>query len=372
MAANTFDRIIIGAGFAGLSAAYHFSLLGERVVVLDRGSGKDNASFASTAEMNHDPDVNWDKVIAVHGLEAAKDIWQLTEKAIVLLTAFAHREGSEHFEAKRVPAHMFSTTAEGRSAIEHKYGRYRALGAKVTLESNPHLLHPSFKAALTLVGDGRTNNQAILRTLRRAVKQNGGMVYHQREVEHIEPGSPVHVHTSHGEVLSARRVLVATGDQSIPKLKRFPIERQRTYVVRYESPRLAELYRTAMMWDVAEPFHYIRSFAGRQLWVGGEDARADSTTKHTESQALKRLHEFSKEVLRLDRSYTPTGHWSGVFFPTARSLPYIIPADESGIGYSIGFGGSGLLMSFVSGYLQAKWAKKQESHYQHLFADDRR
>ncbi|MEK7614013.1 MAG: FAD-binding oxidoreductase [Patescibacteria group bacterium] len=366
-----YDLIVIGAGFAGLSAAYHFGLMGKRVLVLEKGSGKENASFASTAEMNHDPDANWNMVMQTHGYDAARDLWKLTERSLTLLTDFAHREGAENFETKRVPAHMFSYGDLGDEYLNEKFEIYTKLGANVSRSYAPNTPHPSFTSALTLLGDGRTNNQAILRTLARVVRAQGNRVMRHTEVVSVNATSgTVHVTTANGTVYRASRALVATGMHTISGLRSFPIEPHRTFVVRYENHHMPEPFRSAIMWDVHEPFHYIRSFAGHQLWIGGEDMPEHQVTKEREERAYKRLHEFSKEILKLGEKYTSTGSWSGTFFPTKRSLPYIANDPNFPISYSVGFGGSGLLMSLVSGYLHAAWESGKELHYKKLFVLD--
>ncbi len=102
------DHIIIGAGIAGLSAAYHFAKDGHSVVVLEATDGKSGASFASTAEMNHDPDAKWEKVVERFGIEGAREVWELSDFAMEKLADFAHRPGEEHFGTERLPAHLLS------------------------------------------------------------------------------------------------------------------------------------------------------------------------------------------------------------------------------------------------------------------------
>lgn len=371
MKTESFDRIVVGAGFAGLSAGYFAGNAGERVLILDKGTGTENASFASTAEMNHDPDVDWESVIDRFGVARARDIWRLTEQAIVLLTAFAHRPNAEHFETKRVPAHLFSSRHATDHVLQHKYDVYKKLGVPVVLEATPCSLHPSFTAALTLGGDGRTNNQALLRTLAHVVRTQGGRILRKCEVVGIDTsGSIPRVVTKSGDAYQGRRIHIATGDQAIAGVRALPIERRRTFVLKYRRQQMPALFRSSIMWDVDEPFHYIRSFAGTDVWIGGEDMAERDVTAALETRAFKRLRDFATNTLGVDVSFTEHGAWSGTFFPTKRSLPYIADDPHEPISYSVGFGGSGLLMSFISGYLHAEWRQKRLRKYQELFALD--
>lgn len=359
------ETVVIGAGFAGLSAALYAARRGEHVVVLEKGTGKESASFASTAEMNHDPDVDWDGVIKRFGLEAAQRIWQLTERAMDDLAHFSKSSGAPAFETKRLPAHLFAYEEKDILHIEQKFERYRSLGARVSLSAG---LHPSFMRSLTIENEGRTNNQALLKALQHTLRSVGGKIMRGMDVVAITGSGPYTLTCAGGRTLKARNVHVATGDGA-GLVEGISVSRVRTFVVRYESAELPQLFRDSLMWDVHEPFHYIRSFRGRQLWVGGEDTLDHNVTNEREAQALRALEHFTRDVLKLPENMRMTGSWGGTFFPTDRSLPYI-GTDARGVRVSVGFGGSGLLMSYISGYLHEAWMRGVDLEYRDLFALD--
>lgn len=363
------DFIVIGAGIAGLSCAYHLTKDGYSVMVFEKSDGKDNASYASTAEMNHDPDASWDRIISKFGIRGARYIWKLSEFSAQKLTKFAHRPGSEHFSTKRVPAHIFTYDQKGVTLLKKRFELYKKIGAQVTFTENAKSLHKNFRSSITIKNEGATNNQALLIALRAATHEQGGKVIYKTPVVDLKVNKRgVEVRTKKGNIFHTKHVILATGGIELINLP-VKIGRERTFVVSYKKRNMDKLFSSSLLWDTAEPFHYIRSFVGKRLWVGGEDVAEESYTPSSDKRHIAALDKYSREVLALDSSYVleKKKSWSGVFFPTARGLPYIGDVAGTPIKLALGFGGTGILMSFVSGYLIASWLKKKEMKYKPLF-----
>jgi glycine/D-amino acid oxidase-like deaminating enzyme len=368
---ETYDYVIIGAGIAGLSAAYHLGKDGHSALVLEATDGKDGASQASTAEMNHDPDASWDKVVERHGLAGAKKVWQLSDLAIDVLTKFAHRPGEEHFGTNRLPAHLYSYHEHDAEELKNKYEFYKSIGADVTFAEDGSALHESYKAVLTIVDEGETNNQEILKLLAHAVREQGGEIHHQTRVMRITSrGGVPAVETENGETYLGRRIIIATGDGKGLTPVPLVINRVRTFVIAYERKDMRPLFRESLMWDTDEPFHYTRSFDNTRLWVGGEDVEEKAHDPKGDAGRYAAIENYAKDVLHLDDSYKRDGEWNAVFFPSERGLPYIGDFKDTPLSVSVGFGGSGILTSFISGYLHAAWLRGEHLEYKTLFAPE--
>lgn len=365
---QVFDLIVIGAGFAGLSAAYHFATKGkQKVLVLEKGDGKDNASFASTAEMNHDPDIDWQKVIKKFGVEQASRIWKLNEQEIKRLSLFAHSPNVPHFETKRTSAFLYGQTSEDLKNIRQKFALYKKIGAKVEFPiSAPDAF---FKHALCIKNDGKTNNQAILTGLKKVIRENGGQVLYGKEiVSVIRKDAQLYEMATSSKTYFTKKVLVATGDQTILGLDTLPIQKIKTFVTRYTlTGKESKIIKEGVFWDTARPFHYIRTFGDRELWVGGEDVVLAQGVSFDEKKKVVALRDYVENKIQIVQGTQYLGHWSGTFFESERSVPYIYQNENTGIMYSVGFGGSGLLMSLASGYLQYMWQKGKMKEYKKIF-----
>lgn len=366
---NIYDLIVVGAGFAGLSAAYHFSNSGKKVLVLEADNGKNSASFASTAEMNHDPDFNWGIFVKKFGLKMAQDVWKLNDSYINILSEFAHSKKTKNFETKRLSAILFSTKNKDIE-LKNKFNIYKKIANNVEILNEPEKIFPKWKHAFEIYGEGRTNNQAILSNLKKIIKLNEGKIKYYHKVSKIENKNYYTITANNSKKFFSKKVLIATGDQNIEGLQKFKIEKIKTFVIKLSSENIHQKFKSSVFWDTCQPFHYIRTFAGNQLWVGGEDTTNLKINKKVEELKVRKLLDFSNKTLGLDKSYKFLGHWSGVFHQSKRSIPYIFNDKKSGIMYSVGFGGSGLIMSLVSGYLHFSWESNQLLKFKKIFDND--
>jgi glycine/D-amino acid oxidase-like deaminating enzyme len=363
-----YEYIVIGAGIAGLSAAYHLVKDGYSVLVLEATDGSESASMASTAEMNHDPDANWDNIVEQFGIGGAKLLWKLCSDGIDLLSEFAHQSGEPHFGTDRVPAYFFSYRNEDTEILKKKYDFYTSIGAHVSLDTASSL-HPNFHAVLTTHGEGVTNNQMLLKTLAHEVRERGGSILHNCPVSRLHGNRVI---TESGEEYLGKQIIVATGDGADLLSWSSEIEKKRTFVISYQRHDLPEFFRTSVMWDTDKPYHYVRSFGGNRLWIGGEDVyeRDYVSSEENDGKKYAALEQYAREVLGTDDSYVHQSAWNGPFYPAKRGLPYIGVIPGTPHIASVGFGGTGIITSFLSGYLLAAWKRGELLDYQPLFAAD--
>jgi glycine/D-amino acid oxidase-like deaminating enzyme len=365
---KSYDTIVIGAGIAGLSSAYHMQKIGHKVLVLEAGSGKDNASFASDAIISHDPDARWDQIMSRFGLQGAKQVFDISEKGIQLLFKFA-KSTTPNFDGERLPGYVFSLSRDKSKKLFRQYQIYKKIGIPVEYEEDGSRLHKNFDSYLTILNEGQSNNQAILKNLGKEIRTHGGKILLHTEVIDIESEkSGVKVHTDDGKLFEAKEVIVATGD--CPKFLKLslPIETKRTFVIEYRKHKMPALYTSSTLWDNEEPYHYIRSFRKFILWVGGADVyEKDYDPK---KDYFSGVEAFSRKKLLLDETFERKKQWSGKFFPAKRGLPYIGKVPGKPVWLNLGFGGTGIVTTFVSGYLLASWKRGKEKKYQRLFSLD--
>jgi glycine/D-amino acid oxidase-like deaminating enzyme len=305
--------------------------------------------------------------------EEAKKIWKLTSLGMELLNDFAHNKSNKNynFSTKSADAIFFSQNKSDK--IQAKYNVYKQIGADVELIENAGKMNEKFHQALVIKNEGKTNNQAILRKLRYEIRKNGGKIFNNTEVTEIikESETIYKLKSKTGKIVTTKKVLIATGGYknfSISKNWKPNIPSITTYVARYEYKTLPSLFSKNVLWDTNEPFHYIRTFKGRELWVGGEDNVGEAGNKKEYDLKINKINKYVEHELGLKDNLTFMGSWSGTFYPTKRTVPYIFESDD-GVLYSIGFGGSGLVMSFVSGYLHSEWNKNRMLEYKKIFSE---
>jgi len=366
---KVFDYLIIGGGIAGLSTAYHLAKDGHKVALMDKENCLNNASFNSTAITSRDPDADWEAIIKKFGWEGAKALWNLGERSLDLLTEYSMATRPS-FKTERLPALIYSPSSKTDKELKEHYELYHKLGARVVLEKNGAKIHPSFSSALTLENEGQSNNQAILKTLMPAVRKNGGKIFkYQTAVSLEKSGDAYDVKTKEGKTFQADNVVLATGEGDLrPEIKKLT-KRMRTFVVAFEKKKVPELFREAVLWDVLEPYHYIRTFRGRYIWVGGNDI--EDKNYDSKKDYYADLKKYAKDFLKFGSEYKFSFSWTGTFYNSPLGLPYIDKLSGENIYVNLGFGGTGILMSFFSGHLLASWLKNKEKECQKYFKLDR-
>lgn len=363
---RSYDFVVVGGGIAGLSSAYHLLRDGYSVCLLERYDGHHGASSDSTAITSHDPDAKWPLVLSRFGLKGARELWGLSDLSLRLLTAYARRV-DPNFAMRRVPTYIFSSSASRDGDLRKLEAMYRRFGAKPKFISDGPSLHSEFHSALMLPGEGQTNNLALVANLRSSVRELGGTILVNRPVARVvSRGGGAEVMTEQGEVFHGRQAIIATGTATVPAGVPVRTKIMRTFVVSFKKHGMPELFRSSVLWDTLEPYHYIRSFRGYLLWVGGEDVEEKDYNPKKDYYAP--LVKFAEARLGLDRSYKVFAKWTGTFYPTATHLPYISKVPGKPVFLNLGFGGTGILSSFVSGYLIASWLKGKETRYKRFFS----
>lgn len=362
---NQYDCIVVGAGIAGLSTAYHLLKDKRSVLVLEAGTGLDNASFNSNAIMSHDPDAKWDLVVKKFGTRGVKDLWALAELSIQKLTIFAHTT-KPHFKTERLVARIYSNSKIKTKKLYQQFLIYKRAGVRAHFFSQGEKLHTAFDSYIEIPQEGQTNNQAMLKNLAGEISKLGGKIIRQTPVATVSYTKElVTLTTKKGKVFFGSILILATGTQTLLPEITPTTQVKRAFIVQYKKHKMPEFYTQAVYWDNEEPYHYIRSFKGNVLWVGGGDVyEKDYDSK---IDYYKGIEQYAHQSLSLDKSYKREFTWSGTFYPTENGLPHIAKLSQAPIYVNYGFGGTGILTTFISGYLLASWMRGKEKKYERLF-----
>jgi sarcosine oxidase, subunit beta len=199
------EIVVIGGGIAGASAAWHLSMHGRRVVLLERG---EIASGASGVNMGGIDSIGWGDA---PDLQA-----HLTAGSVEIFEAVQLDHG-EDIEYRRSGSVQVIHTAEQHEFTRERVEAYRKRGHAVGLLSlreargiepglSPDLLGAMY-SPLRSQADPRTATQAFARLAERA----GTRVLTHREVTGISSRSAggYEVRTSGGEVIAGTLVIAA-------------------------------------------------------------------------------------------------------------------------------------------------------------------
>ena len=374
----TTDVCVIGAGIAGVTAAYLASRENRDVVLIDDGPVGGGMTGRTTAHLVNAIDDRYIDIENFLGEECAR----LTAESHTAAIDCAERIVREHkidCDFERVDGYLFlppgGSVKELMKELEaiHRAG----LVGVERVDSLPNSKIDS-DAVLRFPRQAQFHPLKYLNGLSRVIVDLGGQIFTGTRVVAVEDGDQVKVKTSDGHSITARAAVVAT---NCPINDRLAIHsKQAPYATYAICLRVMREVDHALFWDTAltaqdekqeigpVPYHYVR-FArddqGDVLMVGGED--------HKTGQA----DDWEQRFAKLERWARPrfpfvgeiTDRWSGQVMEPMDGVAYIgrnpgdknvyVVTGDSGNGITHGILGGMLLVDLIAG-LENPWSKLYE------------
>jgi glycine/D-amino acid oxidase-like deaminating enzyme/nitrite reductase/ring-hydroxylating ferredoxin subunit len=345
------DVCIVGAGIAGLTVGYLLASEGTRVVIVDRGMIGGGETCRTTAHLSTALDHLYSELEGDIGSEGGRLAAESHRVAIDVIASIVRFERIA-CDFSRVDGYLFVPPGGSLDLLYREIEAARRAGlSDVNWAERAPL--PSFVTGPCL----RFGNQAqfhplkYLAGLARAVALRGGFIFGNTPVCGVKGGSPCVVSTTTGYRINAASVVVATNspihDNLAVHLKQSPY---RTYVIGAEIPRGA--VPTALYWDTADPFHYVRLHRRARglesLIVGGEDHRVGDGDDGEER--FEALEEWTRARFPVKRV---THRWSGQVMESADGVGLIGHdlLDNSNVYFVTGDSGQGMTYGTIAGML---------------------
>lgn len=353
------DVVVIGAGIAGLSTAYHLLLGGKSVVVLDKGHLSGGETARTTAHLASAVDERFYVLERMHGQDGARLVRESHAAAIDSIEGIAQREGIA-CEFSRVDGWLFAADRKRADELEREFAAATRAGCVVARGASAPLPFET-GACLRFSNQAQLEPMKYLEGLARAVRARGGVLCFDRHVRQVEEGKGCAVHLQTGASIHAEAVVVAT---NTPINDVFAMHTKqasyRSYVVAVEIERGS--IAPGLFWDTEDPYHYLRLQGDDLLIVGGEDHKSGQSAQPEES--WERLERWTRE--RFPGAGPVRQRWSGHIQEPADGIAFIgrnpgssrvfIVTGDSGNGMTHGALAGILLTDLICGRENA-WSK---------------
>jgi glycine/D-amino acid oxidase-like deaminating enzyme len=284
------DVCIVGAGLAGMIAAYHLSRQKRSVMVLDEGpiggvqAGFEAAHLASVIEKPYSV------LEGFHGTQAARVAAQSHSAAIDTIEAIVRRE---HIacEFERLDGYFFAGPDGRREKAELEFEAARRAGVEgVELMPSAPIEGVAWGPVVRYPGQAQFHPIKLLAGLARAIVRAGGRIHCGVRAKSIHAGRPATLVTSAGHRIDANAIVAS-----------HPLRPDGRLEAR-AAPRMAHLIglrvargsvTRALYWDTSEPTRCVRlrshgTGAGEVLLVGGEDPPGEDNQGAFEYDALEK------------------------------------------------------------------------------------
>ena len=365
------DICIIGAGIAGLTTAFLLGREGRSVVVLDDGMIGGGMTGRTTAHLTNAYDDRYVEIEKLHGAEASRLTADSHSAAIDKIAEIVSREKLDcNFEW--VDGFLFGATPDAVDLLNNELAAAHRAGL-TGVEKVARAPIESFNTgvALRFPRQAQFHPLQYLDGLARAIMRDGGRIFGQTHAQKIEGGAEARVETSHGPMVTAEVIVVATNtpvnDLVAIHTKQAPYV---TYVIGVRVPKGS--VTRALYWDTGDPYHYLRlqSENGHDvLIVGGEDHKTGQENDGNERFA--RLEHWTRE--RFPQMGEVEYRWSGQVMEPVDGLAYIgrNPLDDDNVYIATGDSGQGMTHGTIAGMLLTDLIQGRENKWEALYRPSR-
>ncbi|NLW87422.1 MAG: FAD-dependent oxidoreductase [Planctomycetes bacterium] len=368
------DVCIVGAGIAGLSAAYTLGKLGRSVVVLDDGPIGGGETNRTTAHLSNAIDDRYYSIERIHGRRGAQMAADSHTQAINRIEEIVRKEGID-CDFSRLDGYLFVPPGWDEEDLEKEHEAAKRAGlADLKLTHHSPLAQVSTGASLKFPNQGQLHPLKYLFALAELVERNKGVIFTDTHVKDVEAGDSPAVLTTRGPIVRAEAVIVAA---NTPFIDRYAIHTKqaayRTYVIAASVP--AGSVPRALFWDMMDPYHYVRlqpdggGNGADLLIIGGEDHKTGQANDGQER--WNQLEIWGCDLFPMIDEVVD--RWSGQVMEPIDGLAFIgkNPTDKGEVYIATGDSGMGMTHGTIAGMLLGDLIVRRASEWEDLYRPNR-
>ena len=351
------DVVIVGAGYTGLSAAYHLAKSGRRVVVLEAQRIGFGASGRNGGQLGSGQRKDQQELEKLLSRDHARTLWAYGEEAKALVRDLVATHAMPDVYLKPGIANTGSTQADvddlhqyADHMAQHYDYPHRILDAEACQALCPS---PDYKGGIVDDGAGHLHPLNFALGLAQAAQAAGARIFEQSRVTEITPGTKTRVATAHGAVTADHAILACNGylgTLSDPVARHvMPIN---NFIAATEP--LGDRAETVLTEDIAVAdsrfvMNYFRLSHDRRLLFGGGESYGYRFPRDIATTVRKPMSVIFPHLKDIKIDYA----WGGTLGITMRRLPYVTRPAPNVLSAS-GYSGHGVGTATHAGMLMAK------------------
>jgi gamma-glutamylputrescine oxidase len=356
------DVVIIGAGYTGLSAAYHIAKSGLSPVVLEANHPGWGASGRNGGVITAKFRLSFRDIDAVHGRAMARRMYEIAHESIDLVEELVSELGIASAKLTRTgqvkAAHNHTTL---QAAVDEAAWMKREMGDDEVRILNAHEVRDetgsqAFVGGVLNPGSGGLHPLNYLRGLADGVVRQGVAIYQDTPVVKLRhEGDTVIAETPDGKVCARQAILATNAYSDLTPATR---QMQRT-LVPFRSAIIAtdvlsgniagRLMPTGRTYtETKRMMRWFRMVDDRVIF-GGRGAFGKQDSSAAFNALRKAMVGIFPELTEVPLAF----RWSGLVGMTMDSVPHIGRLDDRTL-FAMGYNGAGVAMSSLMGrYLAA-------------------
>lgn len=355
------DVAIVGGGITGLTTALLLKNAGKRVAVLEARSVAGGVTAKTSGHLTLVMDTRHFELVKQFGHERTQLVVDAGKAALDFIERVVKQYGIE-CGFTRVPGYLFTERKEQLGALELELNTWAELGLRAEKALTP--VPFAVKGGLRIEGQAQFNPRAYLAPLAARIHEGESYVFGNSPVTGIREGDPCQLEISDGRTLKADQVVLATHSPLNVVLLQTKLARYQSYVIAGPAAHLPD----ALLWDMEDPYHYVRTAQTRNgpvLVVGGGDHKTGKEPGGTPP--------FTKVLAYAERfGIRPTMNWSQQVLEPVDGLPYIgRNSAATRVQVATGFSGTGLVYGTVAGMICADRCLGRDNAWSEAFTATR-
>ena len=351
------DVCVVGAGFTGMSTAYHLAQRGYDVVVLDAQRVGFGASGRNGGQVSVGQRREQDELEALFGAAHARQLWDIGGQAVELVRDLCGKDEvrTTFHDGIIEAAHRKRDVAGYHAYAAHLADKYdhetiRPLG----LEECRHLVNsPAYYGGTLDTKAGHVNPLELVFGLTRLAVKAGARIFEQSKVTSIKEGAPAVVATD-GAQVTARFVVLGCNGYLGNLEKRtaqrvMPINNFIVATAPMDPAQQEEIIRNNYaVADGKFVVNYFRFSDDNRLLFGGTESYGYTFPKDIAGSVLRPLSEIFPQLSNVDITHA----WGGTLGITMNRLPHFERLSGNIFTMS-GFSGAGVALGTLSGQIAA-------------------
>lgn len=328
------DALVVGAGMAGLMAAWRLATGGRKVVLLERNICGGSSTGKSAGFLTPDSELELSQIIRRYGPERARDLWEAPVRGIRLITEAARTHGIE-CDLQHQDSLFVGNGAAGWRDAQAEVEARRTLGYPQTLYSAREL--PSVLGSTSYAGGIRypdcygINALLFAQGMKRVLLELGVRIHESTEALRLEDHT---VHTHLGSVTADQ--LVFCIDKIDRKLTPYAanVFHAQTFLSISEPLGDADVRRLfpeehLQCWDSDLVYSYWRLTGDQRLLLGGGSALTTFALHAVTTPGVIRrvIRDFKAKFPYLDRLKF-IQFWPGLIDTTRDLLPTVLRDED--------------------------------------------
>ncbi|HEX6348926.1 MAG TPA: FAD-dependent oxidoreductase [Candidatus Dormibacteraeota bacterium] len=373
-AALSCEVCVIGAGIAGLSAAWRLCSLGVTPVVLEGLTVAGGATGRNGGFFMAGVAPRYDEACRLWGRETAARRYRATLDAQLDMLAIAEEVGArDQFRLNGVLRVAYDAQEAERVREHHAaFQRDGFAGELLPEAALPEVLQRPGRIGLLTPHDGAVHPARWLRALARALEARGVRIYEGTRVLEAPglKGSGVGIRAERGTVC-AERVIVAA-DGALPSLVPAAAARVRARRLNMLATAPEDQARLPCPVSIRDGYEYVQQLPDGRVALGGF-SDLDGPASYTDREELsipvqERLTSYLREDLGV--AAPVTHRWVGIVSYAQDPVPTCGPAPDSDgrILAAGGYNGTGHVQGFLAGRIAAELAVTGASPQAGLYA----